>query len=255
MPLWTPHLWLPDQSLYVEPLYGLTFFARSAFLRHAAVPSGPITFVDSAVDTVINSGTLSITLPGTLVANDIVIAFCATSAGTVATPSGWTEIHSDGSINATNDQGGAYYKIMPSTPDTSVSFWDSGSGTSEAGAGLAFAFRGVDTGNPVDTSAEYEGTDTNSSTPAVTPSSNDCCIMTMTYINHTAVAITPPTNYTAPTNWTAFGDDTENVVVSGAYRILVGGAGAPEDPSAFGWGGGTGSATKYGVTVALRRAS
>lgn len=227
--------------------------AKNPLLRRS---TGGITFVGSASDTTTNGGTNTITLPGGIAQNDIIVTACHSTGGTVATPSGYTLVHNDSNINGTVNQGGVFYKVQTATPDTSISFWDSG-GTSEATSAVAFIFRGVDTGTPLDgvTPGEAEGAQSGVNGPSVTPNSNNACVVVVNMNNHTAAPTAGPTDYTTPTIWSVLGDDTNDSTCAMAYRILVGGEGASEDPGGFTTGGGSGSSDAYAVTLVLRPAT
>jgi hypothetical protein len=216
-----------------------------------------IAFRGSASGTVINGGTVSIDLTAItgLAQDDVVCIYTISSAGTLADPSGWTPIQSDTSVNATAYQAGAWYKVMTASPDTSVSFWDTG-GTGDSGTALAFAFSGVDTSTPMDTTAtEAEGSNLpgGAGCPAIVPASDDCMIVV--FMGASNLDATPGTlsNYTQPTTFHATSNDTSDTSSSGAYRLLSGGAGASEDPGAWTTWGGAGDT--YGVTIALRPAA
>ena len=198
--------------------------AKTLFLarRPALVAAAGITFVGSASDNVINGGTTVLDVSGLgLAQNDILLVFNVSSAGTPAAPSGYTSVNGSTSV---------YYKIQTSTPDTSVSFWDSG-GNGDAAAALGIAFRGVSTTTPLDVTST---TSTSIDPPSITPASNDCCILVFTL---SAVVDGSPgtiSGYAHPTPHTITADDSAaDITVAMGYRILTGGAGVPENPAAW----------------------
>jgi hypothetical protein len=100
-----------------------------------------ITFVGSA--TIQSNGSLS--LPGGMQENDIVILLQASDSGTPAVPSGYTSLFAD--------TGGApscsiSYKFMGPTPDTSVAISDWSAVNQECA--IAYVMRGVNVGDPID---------------------------------------------------------------------------------------------------------
>lgn len=215
-----------------------------------------IAFRGSAVGSVIDGGTVSVDLTGIsgLAQNDIVCVFTISSAGTLATPGVWVPIQSDTNVNGTAYQAGAWYKIMGASPDTSVSFWDTG-GTGDSGSAVALAFSGVDTTTPMDaTATEAEGNNLpgGAGCPAIVPASNDCMIVIFMGAATLDSTIGTITNYTQPTPHTTTSNDTSDTTCEGAYRLLSGGASVSEDPGAWSLWGGAGAS--YGVTIALRPA-
>lgn len=199
------------------------------------------------VNNVINglTNTLDLTLITGLAQGDIVLAFCASSAGTQATPSGYTNLHTHA---VSGLQANLSYKIQTSSVDTSISFWDTG-GSGDAGVAFARAFRGVDTADPfAATTIEASGTTTTPDCGAITPAVDNAAIVLF-------AAMTGNDSPTHPANYTTLADDeigSDTNDISGAsnFRILSGGGGASENPAAYGSWVPTAQWVAY--TVALR---
>lgn len=176
---------------------------------------------------------------------DVCVAMIASTGGTGATLSGWTNIF----LNQGGGQNSLSYKVQGATPDeASPGSWDTGT-TSDSGASVVLAFSGVDTVTPLDVTSVSS---TTNDPGAITPTSNDCAILVFGF--DTALDTTPGsiTNYSTPV--AAQGNDTNDVSVAGCYRILTGGAGSSENPAAFsGWTFAGASQRTY--TVALRPAA
>lgn len=230
--------------------------AKTLFLarRPALVAAAGITFIAAATPASVTNGgtaTVDLTTIAGLAQDDIVLGFCFSTGGTRANPSGWTEIQSDTNVGAGSGQVQCSYKIMGASPDTSVSFWDSGT-TADSTAALAFAFRGVNTASPINTSAETEtGAGNNPDPPSVTPGVDNCCIVIFACGFGLDTSVGTVTNYTHPTNDTITANDNNDSTVAGAYRILTGGSGVPEDPGSWNsWA----NMANWSVTIALEPA-
>ena len=190
--------------------------AKNPLLRRSGAAG--ISFIGSAVDNVGNGGTCIIdltTITG-IAQNDIIIALAGSTGGTAATPSGYTSITTD-----TSPIMSLSYKIQTATPDTSITFWDTGSNT-HSGASLALVFRGVDTANPLDVALQEN---------AITPVSNNCCIVVMGVQTGLDTDIGTITNYLPDPAVQIAGNDDNDFTVGAVYQILVGGAGVEEDPN------------------------
>lgn len=190
-----------------------------------------ITFRGSSTNFVGNGGTVTVdltTISG-LAQNDIVLAFGVGSSGTSANPSGYTAIH-DAAVTGLNAR--LSYKIMTASPDTSISFWDTGT-AANSGAGIAMAFTGVDTTTPQDVATDELATsDANSRNPgSVTPTSNDCCIVVFSATGHTGGDTAPGSITSYATTVTVSSNDDNDCTAAATYRILTGGAGSPEAPA------------------------
>jgi hypothetical protein len=221
-----------------------------------------ITFVNEAVDSAVDGGTPSVDLTDIagLAQNDVVLGFCCTSGGTQTTPSGWTHISNRSIVSGSETLRWLLcYKVMGASPDSSVTFWDSGT-SGDAGAAIAVAFRGVDTTTPFQSDYdefnnyehEEEAPTTVPPTPSITPDIDNCAIVVFGGANKEEADPGGISNYT--TAGDAAGADNREAAVAAAYRILVGGAAVEQSPGAWSsWGSQTGVA--IGITVALRDAT
>lgn len=134
-----------------------------------------ISFVGSANNSAANGGNVTLTVPGGVVQNDIIIVAytigALINAAMSVSTAGYTEIselYANGSTNDTNLA--VYYKVQGATPDTTVTCVGAG-GASEAVTAVLMVFRGVDTTTPLDvTTTTATGTGTGRPTPpAITP--------------------------------------------------------------------------------------
>ncbi len=188
-----------------------------------------IAFRGSATGSVIDGGTLSVTLSGIsgLAEGDIVFVSVAITDTINATPDGWLELDAGAHY-------AVYYKIMGETPDTSVSFGDTG-GSTDSGAAVAMAFSGAEFNSNWDISSSVSPNAPDP--PSVTPASDNNCILVfgISYLEATVdTSVGTITNYSTPV--VARGNDSIDSQVAAAYRILSGGSGVAQDPAAFsGW--------------------
>lgn len=214
-----------------------------------------ITFRGSATGTVANGGTVSINLTGIsgLAQNDIVIAFGLGSSGTSANPSGYTAIH-DAAVTGLNAR--LSYKIMTASPDTSISFWDTGT-NAHSGTGIALAFTGVDTSTPQDVATVEVATSDNTSRhpSAITPTSDNCCVVVLSAAGGNGLDTAPGSITSYATTVTTSSDDDNDTVCAGTYRILTGGGGSPESPANWDAWLGTNITGSCSYTLALRPAA
>ena len=100
---------------------------------------------------------------------------------------------------------------------------------------IAWVLRGVDPTTPLDVSiTQVQSTSTGlPNPPPITPTSDDCMIAALGLKDETGAD-----NLTSdPTNYTGLGYENNNQSTGGtlmaAYRLLSGGSGSPEDPSAW----------------------
>lgn len=195
----------------------------NAWLTQAT--GGVITFVNSASASS-TSGALTITLPGGMAQNDLVLVgyFCQAASFPAPTTSGYTFVADDDNTGATY-----YYKFMGASPDASVS-WPSIAGSGNYGqSAVAFVFRGVNTSSPINgTPNEVVGVDPG----AITPSVNNCCIVVGTANASVDNAPGTITNYLGALAAAADGS-TNDASIAMTYRILSGGSGVSENPGAW----------------------
>lgn len=205
----------------------------------------------TATGTVIDGGTVSVTLSGIsgLAEGDVVVLCGQSSGGNVAGISGWTPATTATSL------GQVFYKVMGASPDSSVTLWDSGT-TSDAGAAVALAFSGVDTANVLDVSSPTPVSANNAAAdpPAITPATDNACIVVFcnarTGSSAADTAIGNISGYT--TSVTAYGNDTNDAFVAAFYNILTGGAGVSQNPATPDAWSPPGSSACISHTLALR---
>jgi hypothetical protein len=204
-----------------------------------------ITYVGEAEVAVIDGGVITLSLTGIagLAQDDIVLAVCFGSGGTAITPSGgWTNIELNGTYSSC-------YKIMTSSPDTSITFHDPGASTA-SGTAIALALRGVDTTTPLDGVTPTVAATSGVPDPAaIVPASDDCAIVAMAGNFGLDASVGTISDYTTIDITSDDNSDTASAI---AYRILTGGAGVSQNPAAW----STWASSNYRVaTVALRPAA
>lgn len=197
-------------------------------------------------------------LAATPAAGDLVIVTVVTgSAGgnptmAVSTPADYTNLGQLNQSATTNDTSmDVSYKVMGSTPDTTVTI----PGTGNNAFGEAYAiqvFRGVDPTTPLDvTSVSGGATGTGRPNPSsITPTTAGAWpVICGGGAAGTGATYTAPANYT--TNFvTANGADTTDAMVGCGYRSNW--SSGPEDPAAY-TGGTTNAADSWtSYTLALR---
>ncbi len=135
-------------------------------------------------------------------------------------------------------------KFMGATPDPSVTI---GGGAQVATCILAF--RGVDTTTPIDVTLTTVLLSVSPNPSAITPASNNCCIVAAGYSIQLDTSVGSITNYLpSPSVQKTCNIDT---TVAAVYRILSGGASVAEDPLPWStWS--TGSQRCMTATIALR---
>jgi hypothetical protein len=187
----------------------------------------------------LNGGDVTLTFPGGVAQNDVVIVFggharAAGVTGNVAalTTTGYTELADFSTAN-----GGvafkAWYKVMGATPDANVV----SDGTGDASDGEAFAcyiLRGVDTGTVLDaTPTVTSGSSTNPDAPAIVTQTNGAWVIPMAGSNAADASVTAPSGYSNGVS--DDGDDTRNFTVGGA-TLEKAVAGSENPPSWTNWG-------------------
>jgi hypothetical protein len=186
------------------------------------------------------AGTCSVSLSAItgLAQGDVVVLFAgitSTSAAGDPAASGWTDCGVGKRANSANTAAmRCFYKVMGSTPDTSVSITGGASGDGCCAA--AFAFSGVNNDTPLTaTSVSVTGSSTNPDPAAITPSMGNACIVAGAY---TPIQDTTPsatvTNYLPSTPLNTNSAATRAGTVAAMYRIKTGGTGGvSENPGAF----------------------
>lgn len=186
------------------------------------------------------------TEPSGVQADDILIGFSVFGDHTelLTPPSGWLPIET---FDTSAVDGGIWYIVRGgSAPGLQ---WTWNGAASRYVELIIVAFRGVDTTSPID----VEGTpvsdtgSTNPDPPSITPVTNN--VMVLVFTLHWTGA--PSGGYTAPTNYTLMHSSSIDEDIGIAGRLLTGGAGTPEDPSAFGGNPGV-SNIRWAHTIALK---
>lgn len=216
----------------------------SAFLVTSWLSTAPvwaaISFIGSAVNSSSpNTGT-TVTLPGSMAVNDLIIVAAAvgdTVDNGMAAPTegGYTRIGSatiySNDVNDTNLD--LYYKFHNGS-DTTVTFGAVG-GTNASNAAVVMVFRGVSTSSPFDTTVTTtSGISTSNADPPSHNWSGAAGVWTViaAATGHTGTAtatFTFPANYTTNAAQDAH-NDTIDVLVGMGYRTAPA---DPEDPAAF----------------------
>jgi hypothetical protein len=185
--------------------------------------------------------------PGDLV---LVISGCSDNSAGPPSTAGYTLV-----FDQTAPIGGErlciYRKFMGTTPDLQVTV--TGTGNTKHLGCMALIFRGVNTTTPIDVAVTtaYTPSPMVANPPAITPASNDCCIVIAAVANVVDTSVGSVSNYLpTPSVQISSSGGTSNVISAAAsYRILSGGASTAEDPLAW----STWTATGWlSATIALR---
>lgn len=190
-----------------------------------------------------------VTLPGTVVAGDIVV-FAHASDGVISPgiqTSGYTDLLTSHVTDGPGHESG--YKVMTSTPDTVVTFAITGG--NEFSAGVLQVWRGVDTGTPIDaTPTTATGSSGMPDCPSITTVTDGALVLAIGFLDdqNAAASIGGPSGYgelLAHDN--AANADNASAMIASLEKASAG----AENPSAF-----TGSSDAWAaVTVALRPAA
>lgn len=181
------------------------------------------------------STTTSITLPTGLQQNDLVVICSVADSSSQTLPTGYTN-GQNGSSNSTEYRWS--YKFMGSTPDTTAT------GLSNSSAHIAFAFRNVDTLNPLDVTPPSISTATSGmpNPPSITTVTNGAVIVACGFLDDDSVS----GSVTAPATYTLINAAENSATVMAAYKTKD--PAGTDDPAAF---GGTGTDSWAGATFAL----
>jgi len=212
-----------------------------------------ITFVGSAT-AVGGASATAITLP-TVLQDDIVLTISTRASGGntvggVPTTGGYSLVSSSG----TNAVLVVYGKQMSASPDTSVTI--NGTGVSTVPISyVVMAFRGVSPLFFDVSSVTQDGSGANPNPPAITPTTNNTCIVVGA--GNRANDSTPGniTNYTTVSVNGLAQSGTLSTTTAAAYRIMSGGAGVSEDPGSWGSWGSNIINNWTAITMALRAGS
>ena len=178
-----------------------------------------------------NNATINLTTIAGLAQNDIVIVFSGENIRSGKSPAvtGYTQ------LTATDNQVRAWggYKFMGATPDTSAVIPGTGN-AADACAGIAFAFRGVDTTTPLDQTTPAAATGSGGTAPngpSITTQSADAFVVVGAVASGQDTSVGTVTNYLPSTPPNSNSVDTNSVTVSMVYRDIT--AAGAEDPPAW----------------------
>lgn len=203
-----------------------------------------ISFVGSASANSINGGAVTITLPGSMSTDDLIIAAFASpvlvDVDLTMNTAGYTEVADLYSNDGIDGSLGVFYKFHNGS-DTTAEFTATG-GAANGNSGVLMVFRGVKlaaSGGPFDvTSTTATGQNTAVANPPSIDHSGASGIWVVAAGGAGHAAGTAGT-YTAPANYTTnaitkVGDDDSDSVVALCYRTDPA---DPEDPGAFTFNG------------------
>jgi hypothetical protein len=209
----------------------------SNYFKTVSGTASTASFVNSSSAGFTSSTTGTLTLPSSMQQGDLCIVAIASDGSLGSTSSsGWSTLYSDSS-----ESGGVFgtilYKVMGSTPDTSIAI----TGISTASAAVAHAWRNVgiytqNVGYAKDTTGNPDGPST------VTLGTNET-VLVFGFLDDDAVTMTAPSGYTNSV-FTSSGSGVSIGLVSKTIST----AGTSEDPAAF---GGTGTDSWLAVTALL----
>lgn len=189
-----------------------SFFAR-----------GTITLVGTPTEGSAGSGgDITLLMPTGVAQNDVVYVFFATSSSGGTSSSGWTQIGSD-LDNGADLRTQVWRKVMGASPDASIVLTGSGIG-SDAGVGIAFALRGVNTTTPEDaTATTATGTSADPDSPSITTVTPNAWVISFAGSRANDSALTAPSGYSnevdlaqAESNNISGGGATKEVTAAGA---------------------------------------
>ncbi len=211
-----------------------------------------ITLVGTSTASAINGAEVVLTLPSGMAKNDVVYVLAAghryvddDDIGTSS--SGWTRLL-DGFFGAVCSV--VFRKVMTTaTPDTSITITYVASSADDAGAAIAYVFRGVDLASPEDaTTTQQNFSATQPDSPSITTVTNNAWVLSFVTINRLDSTVTSPSGYTDQLFENA--DDVEDVTVAGALKVVA--TAGVENPGAWSnWASGAG----FTYTVAVRPSS
>lgn len=223
----------------------------------------PITFIGSREGSVINGGDVTLTVPGGLATDDLVVVAYAIGDNdnldfTMAmVTAGYTKVADLFANDAQDCNLGVFWKIMGATPDTSVVV-DGQGGTDAAVAAVAMFFRGVDTTTPMDvTPTTATAINTMHPNPPSIDHLNPAGLWTV-IAGASGHTLAGAGTYTFPTGYTTDAidrgaDDTSDVTVGMGYRTNPA---DPEDPGVMTHSGADSTSfANCAATLALRPAA
>lgn len=203
-----------------------------------------ITLVGTAEGQATNGAAISLTLPGGIAQNDLVVVYESHDGAALSgmSTAGYTTNLTDtaGSINQA-----VYWKFMGASPDATAAL---NTGTNSRGHGaIAFVLRGVDTSTPIDaTTTTASATSTNPDPASITTVTNGAWVLAC------AASLVADTSVTAPSGYSNQTDIDSNALTAdvtiGVASKEITTAGAENPASWTTWS----SAAWKTATVALR---
>ncbi|HEX5055520.1 MAG TPA: DUF6701 domain-containing protein [Gammaproteobacteria bacterium] len=158
----------------------------------------------------VTSGSLTVSVPAGIAANDVMIAAIAVRPSTITinTPAGWTLIRTTTQGTGSTNRVASYYRVVTGAEPASYTWTFSGANTGAVGGILSFS--GVNTAAPIgNDNGQATGSSTNHTAPSVTTASANSMLVTIHEFS-SAVA------------WTAPGGMTEAVDVPSQTTNAVG---------------------------------
>lgn len=208
----------------------------------------PISFIGSATGSAINAGSVTVTLPGSMLVNDLILLAWScgdddfTQPTLAMTTAGYTELttstlSADGVASGDGNLA-VFYKFHNGT-DTDAVTAASGTGTDSSNAVALMVFRGVapvSYGGPLEIAiATATGTSAGDPNPpsvtGFTEATSAVVIAAAMSVATTALSLTAPTNYT--TNAVSVGSASETFAATAGLAYRLTGAADPEDPGVF----------------------
>lgn len=202
-----------------------------------------------------SGGDITLTFDVTPSEDDVVIVFAGVTADRASyepIPTGYTRIINASNTGDTYAEGTWSYKVMTSTPDTSVTIPGSGN-AADGQVAIAYVLRGVDTTNVVDVAGasangalDVEG---NPDPPSITPITDGAWVFTSHVMNNPNEATQPPSGYGDFAK--ANGVDTNRCVGACAGHVIE--TAAATDPGTFSangaWSADTQDWTAFSIAI------
>lgn len=213
----------------------------------------PITLVGSTSGSAINGLDVTLTMPGGVQENDVVLIVGGHPARTGA-GLGPAELHGFSLIaqrnfavdGATSPNSGAWYKVVGAVPDVTITCAGTGN-SSDPATYILYVFRGVNPSSVQDAVATTAtGNSTNPDCPSINVSTNGAWVIAHAAANLNDSTVTGPAGYS---NFLSTrGVDTSVITIMIATKQVAPGV---ENPPAF---TDVSNTTWWGVTIALRPA-
>jgi hypothetical protein len=207
--------------------------------------------------TAINSGAITLTLPGSMLAGDLIIVSHGLSDGTdlampAMTTAGYTnvgasELLGNGSANKANSK--TWYKYH--VADTTAVCAAGGGGTDSAATAVLMVLRGVASaaqGGPFSTApVTASGTGLLANPPSIATAAGDAVVIMGSGATGTIGAVTLPTNYTTTPKTATLVETIDGAMGMGCNLA----PGNPEDPGNVTFAAGAGSATDGWTAISM----